>query len=1101
MLALSTKDAVKAVADSNKLNELVNMIKGLPSDRSRAATWILGNPVLLKHIVDTQQVDFLFQMVSRHPQGQPLVKNRGVVEILINHGYVDRILESAEKSAEADLLIASLGGSPTAIKFYTTNGRVNDLVKAFERLKPSRHRDEALRTLFLHPETIFALFRERGVEQTMQLIDLIQYPAFVTRARSNALLALSEIETLSEAKSRQLLADIQGNGYVDMSECLKLVQGSAGEQLIAAGLLPEIKALFSKVRVPGGQRVNKSLDMFYSSETVIKYLNENDRIGEFMQHAKSIIDPNDVGQFARQSIAHQGGCRVLLASTKFADFASLFDDFSDYNKNQFWQSFCANRHVIDYLSYSDDVDAMIQHLKKHVPSIIDRLIVQIAQSESLDNIVRNKKVVNHVVECLATVKPDTRNNLASKLSRHSSALWAMVETDQWESLTAIIDSGKNDRWPMEHWGTCASYQGGLISSLISLDQYGKVSEVLDKSSDSDWHRAWYDLWLRASRGTIDEDINRAEASSATLSQGQWSWLSWAHRAQGDYIKALEAARNSDRHSFQTSIAIEKRDWPEVVSLLEKSAAPQGYIQPSNQDGLNLEHQAMLMVARLYAERHDQLLGPSEAISKIRTESNDPHLQSRCCDALILGQQFESALAFLDQRSIPRALRFRLQQGKYAEAIEMVKWDPANPRAFLTWIRSSTSNPRAAMESTVDLLHAFKLSKRHDDMQVLHKAVIASQPIRFDAPAGPWQPSYEMIDYARELYRHELFDLYWPSLEHINAPAPVMALALSTGARDDLERTLQVSLPRVIQWAENNSMAADERRAAIESMRLVDDVIRTNSVKKSHLDAWVDLVTASAKNGSRLINEAVAVGIVCLRQGRMDDAKRILIPLEETHWVASLALARDAWKRKDWDHAAVHYDRLYRSSRARIEGLYFSGMAMTRAGRADEGEAVMARARKAAYHPRTLLQMGVESLEIGEDETGKAFFEKVFRLALPHDPAQMEAIGHLKACASSPEEVIKWSQQWQMLHARYHYGYGDQAEFLEVPWAKHGAMAERGFAAQDWPAVDQALKVCFEIKPGEAGFFSEWVERLKQAGQNDLATVWKTKLGGEVVSND
>jgi len=218
---------------------------------------------------------------------------------------------------------------------------------------------------------------------------------------------------------------------------------------------------------------------------------------------------------------------------------------------------------------------------------------------------------------------------------------------------------------------------------------------------------------------------------------------------------------------------------------------------------------------------------------------------------------------------------------------------------------------------------------------------------------------------------------------------------------------------------------------------------------------------------------------------MEDAVRILTPLQSTHPVASLALARDAWQRQDWEQAAIHYDRLYRKSRARIDGLYLSGLALSRSGKADEGDEVMAKASRAAYHPRTLVQMGVESLEVGEAEVGKEFLEKVVRLAIPHDPAQMEAIGHLKARARSPAEVIRWSQQWQVLQARYFYGYGDQTELLKVPWAMHVAVAEPAFSEQDWPAVDRALKVCQEIKPHETAFFAEWNERLNQTGQTDF----------------
>jgi hypothetical protein len=89
-------------------------------------------------------------------------------------------------------------------------------------------------------------------------------------------------------------------------------------------------------------------------------------------------------------------------------------------------------------------------------------------------------------------------------------------------------------------------------------------------------------------------------------------------------------------------------------------------------------------------------------------------------------------------------------------------------------------------------------------------------------------------------------------------------------------------------------------------------------------------------------------------------------------------------------------------------------------------------------------MGTESLEIGETEIGKDFLETVFRLSLPHDPLQMDAIRHLKACASSPEEIIKWNQQWQMLRTRFCYWNVNQYELLESPWALHGAIAEQAF---------------------------------------------------------
>ena len=1092
--SLAKPEVMKVLGESEELDTLIEMIKDLPLKGGPSALAMLSHPILLKHLGDTGQVDFLFEMVTRSPDRSRLESNRMVIDMLISHGYVDRLLENAENSKDREALTARLVGSRDAIAFYNKKGRLMELVNLFERLEPGMNRDSAVMSLFGKPELAISVCEEIGVERSMALVNTIQYPFYLASTRANTLIASCEIEKLPEPSLQQLLVDIQSNGVVSLSRCQVLLQGAAGEQLIAAGLLPQIKEMFLKARRPGEKRIDKPLDQFYSSVLVIRHLNASGQMEEFLRHAKSITQPQDVAAFALRLIDSEEGCRIQLSSKRFTDFTSIIETMSEYSQSHFWRSFCANKWVIHYVSYSGDIDAMFGYLieRKQSASEIEGLIVQIAQAKQLDEIFKNRALVSHIVASLPKINTTARNSLASHLSRHSSAIWMMIETGQWDAFVAIIDSGKNDQWPKTHWNTCAGYQGGLISALISMDQYDKVAEVLQKSSESDWHLAWTDLWLRVSRGTIDDDIKRAEANSETLKEGQWRWQSWAQRAQGNNAKATEAAIKANDHSFQTALAIERADWPEVVSLLNKVAAPQGYIQPRAGDESELEHQAMLLVARLYAQQDDQLQEPVDAIANLRSATDNPRLRSRCCDALLLGQQFESTLSFLDQQMSHRALRLRLHQGKYAEAIEAVKWDPLDPQAFLTNIRTSTGNDRDATESTIDLLRVLSRDQRHDDMRLLHEAVIDSQPKNIIG----LQPNHQIINYAKLLYRYELFDLFWPTLDYVDLPPLLHSAVFDGDSQDEVKRTLRYYTPRLVHWATDRQVDTNEMQAAIGALRVADEAIRLNSVPKHQLDTWVDKLTQASETGNQRSEEILAAGIICLRQGRIEDAMRILMPLENTHSVASLALARDAWQRKDWDQAAVHYDRLYRKARARIDAMYLSGLAISRSGKVDEGGEVMAKAIKIAFHPRTFLQLGIELLELGEAELGKEFLQKVVRLVLPHDPAQMEAIGHLKASASSPEEVIKWGQQWQMLQTRYVYGNGDQTEFLQVPWTMQNALAERAFSNEDWPAVDRALKVCHEIKPRETAFFNEWMERLNRAGQTDLATVWKEKVGAQ-----
>lgn len=1091
--SLSTLHAMEAIAESNEFDSLVEMITSLPPERSRAALWTITQPAMLRHLVDTGKVDCLFELISQNPQWSGLSHNTIAVDILINHGYVDRLLESTGHTNGLDFLAARLAGSSTAIKYYTNNGRVNELVRVFEQLKPGMHRDEAFRTLFSNSEAVISLFREHGVDRTMELVDGIQFRAFMTSARSDALMALADLETLSEPRLRQFLDAIQQENYLGPQEQEILIQRSIGAQLVAAGLLPEIKEIFKRSRRPVGERPSKAFDSVYWSWTVIGHLHQSDQMDEYFLHARSITDSNEIYQFARRSIEHQQGCRALLSPNFLHNFVAIVERMSEYSQGQFWKSLCTNQHVLNHLAESEDSDQLLSFLSNRGKTSIEKLITQIAQSPSLDRFFRNRKLVDWIAKTLPTLGSNSRLDFATRLSQDSSALWMIIETDQWESLVAIIESVEDKRLQRNYWHVCAAERGGLLNSLISLGRTDKIDEVLSKSMESDWHRAWFDLWLRKSQGTIDLAITKAESNSANLSEGNWSWLSWARRAQGEYTKAREAAIKSNRNSFLTSIMIEQDDWKAVVDLLEKSAAPHDYIKPAGGDESELEHQAMLMVASLFLQQTDQAFGFSEAITKLRSESDDLSFQSRCCDVLLLGNQFDSALSFLDQIRKNRAIRFRLQQGKYSEAIELTQWDPADPAASVARIRSFATSTRSATESIVDLLRALKHFQRDDEMRLLHQTVIDSQPVIPNAFRKTHQINQELMHYARLLYQHELYNLFWETLDHIDAPAPILTTTLFSETQDDVVRLLQSSLLQLTNRTESRKYGFTGQQATTETLRIVDKALRTNSIPKTQLDAWVNLVTESSTVKANLASTAVAVGIFCLRHGRLGDARRILVPLEDRHWAASLALARDAWKRQDWDQAAVHYDRLYRSSKARTEGLYFSGLAIARSGKTVEGNATMVKAVKEAYHPRTILQMGIESLEIGEQEIGKDFLQTAFRLSLPHDPLQMEAIKHLKACARSPEETIKWNQQWQMLRTRFYYWHVNQDDLLDSPWALQGALAEQAFGLKDWPAVERALGLCFEIKPGETAFFSQWVGRLEMAEQFTLANALKAKL--------
>jgi hypothetical protein len=1088
--SLSHTDVMKAFAGSGNLNAVVEMIRGLPLERGPAALSSISNPILLDHLVDTEQVDLLFEMLLRAPSGSSsMLNNTMVVQLLIKHGYVDRLLEGVETFKDREILTARIVSSSTAVAYYAKKGRLRDLVKLLEQLEPGRTRDTALNSLFQQPELVLSLCKEIGVEKSAALVDTIDNSFFLAQSRANFVITLCTLKKVSEHRLRQLLVDIENSGMVSAPRRQSIVEGAVGEQVIAAGLLPQVKQTFLKISHSSRARNSKPLDDFYSSALVLKHLIQSGRIDEFMEHVRSIPDPLDVIAIANQLVATDQGCQILLSSEGFPVFAAIIETMSAYYQGHYWSLFWSNPKVIHYVSHSEDIDALLRYLTTRNGKIneIEAFVVRIAQDERLDQIVGNRVLMSQLVDSIPRLSATTQANFASQLSRHPNAIWRMVETGQWDSFVAIMECEPSAESRERRWRTCTHPHSGLISALIATDQGDKAIDILHKCADSAVERDSIDQWIRVSTGTLGEDVEALEANAEKLKQDEWRRLASAYRAQGSDSHAVKAAIKANDHNFLTALAIERGDWAEAASLLTQSPAPQPHIHPKEDEALRLEHQGMLLVTRLYAQQHDQLQPPIDALLDLRSETKNMRVRSRCCDALLLGEQFESALSFIDQFFIHRALRLRLHQRKLPSAIRVSEWNPHDPQGFLATMHASVGNDLGAMRATVDLLSALSHAQRHEEMHVLHDAMIESL-LKKSAGVSDGQ---RLMGYATQLYRHELYDLFWLTLEQMDVATLVRSGFLAAHAQDAVDRTARLFLPRVAYGQQSSRATPHDVRSAIAAIRTADDAVRLNSVRKDRLDQWVD--DLSSTSGAWNDEKALAVGIICLRQGRLEDATRILISLEPTYAVASEALARDAWQRKDWDKAAVHYDRLNLKSRDRVEAMYLSGLALSRSGQADAGEAKMAKSLGVAYHPVLQLRLGIELLRLDEPELGNRVLRTVVRLAPHHSGTQLDAIAQLVANASSPEEVHRWSQQWQILQARYVYGNGEQAEFLRVPMMLHNALAEQAFSDKDWQRVDAELEKCRAANDGDSDFYTQWISRLCQAGQTDLAKTWEQKI--------
>lgn len=1033
--SLTKYEVITVLSDSGELDAVIAMLRQLPAERTPSALYLVGHPILLNHLAKTEQVDFVFEMVSRGPMTSSLYANGPMIQLLIDHGYVDRLLASANEPKVREMLASRLLASSAAITHYTKENRLNELVELFEQIEPSMNRDTAIKSLFSQQEMASLMLKELGVDKSFELVSSIQYGFYLAQARSHLITALCSLEKVPESRLRQLLVDVENSGMLSPARRQGLLEGPVGEQLITAGLLPQVKQVFLKGNRPQDQRITKPLDEFYSSPLVLRHLDENSDMDELIEHMRTMRDPNEVSAFARQLIRTPEGCQIILSSKHFPVFASMIESISEYYQSNFWGLFCADRNVIAFVSRSEDSKAVVDYLqaRKHTSNELERLIVQIAQEKQLDEVVANESFVKQLVGGLPRLGEKAKFSVASHLSRHPSAVWKMVESGQWDALAAILDCEATEELRTSRWRSAAQPQVGLVSALVAADQQDRAIEVLRKVSESPWHFALSELWIRLATGTLDQTIEAMEARSDSLQEGEWRWLSWAYRAQAKDEQAIAAARKSGDHSLVTALAIERGDWNEVVALLNQSAAPQTHLPPHDDETRLLEHQGMLLVSRLYANQPDQMQTPIDEILALRAKSNNLRVRSRCCDALLLAEHFEPALSYLDQHFIHRALRLRLHQGEYAAAIKVAKWDPENPRAFLAAVRASTGSDWGAFQATAELLKAMSHDKRHHEMRLLHDAMMQSI---LEKPEVHARTSL-LFGYSMQLYRNELFELYWLALEQADLMPLLLHGLLSAHALDESDRLLSLSLPRLIHGKGFAQPGPNDRPAVMTALKVADEAIRLNVIAKDQLDQWVQSIAKSPGDWANRTDEALAVGILCMNQSRIDDAIRILEPLGKTRPLAFERLARDAWRRQDWSNAARYYGQLNLNARDRLDAMYLSGLAMSRteAATADDqnaAEAKMAQAMACAFHPASQIRVALELQKLGEIDRCNNWLMNVVRQAPHHGSLQMDAIWHLKANARNPEAMIHWCQQWQILQTRYIYGNGDQTEFLKVP---------------------------------------------------------------------
>lgn len=1088
--AMCTMDVMNLLIEAGQAGAIVELANGTPLDRASAVIPAVLHPMVVEYLVKHNQMDNWFNLVLANKIGRAyLFQNSSVIRILVHHGYLERLLEIAGTEENRAAVTAQLLSDPGAVNSYVTDGRVLELVKLFSQLEPGMPRDTALRGLFLRPDSTKAVCRELGVEETYALVNTIQYSFYLTYARANVVIASCSLGKVPEAWLSQLIGDMGDSGFLNESRRLELLTEEVGGQILAAGMLPKLKERFAKVNQRSNRSGSHALNDYYSSPLVLEYLNANGQMEEFVAHTQSIRDPIEIGDFVDRLLASSRGCQIMLSSKGVPTLLEMAGVMSGYYQSHFWERFCTKPSVIDFVLESDDSDALLQFLtsRKQTEHEFERLVVQIAQHKRLKRLAKNKTLVKHLVGFLPKATASTQTSVASNVSNNATLVWAMVESDQWDALSSLVQCEASPNAKTTRWNEFVWKSGGVVHALIANAKTELAMELLQKAENSSDGLINDLLWLRLANGTLNEQIAALESQADSLQLKQWRWLALAYRAKGEDEKAKAAATKAADRGLLTALAIERSDWATAASILQDSSAPFAGLSPSNDEELKLEHQGMLLLARRYAGQTDQLQMPIDTLIELRTKSTNARVRSRCCDALLLAEQFPPALSFIDEQIPHRALRLRLHQHEYALAINAMKWNPDDPKSFLTKVRQSTGNDLGMIHSTAELLRALNHEEKHHDMRMLHEALIQWL---LEKPSG-FQRSQPLGFYASQLYRNGLVDLFWATLPHIDASGVLLYSNLLAGTtNDEVARTFSLYLPALMM--ERSVGVGDQPviPVLIDRLRIAESILQSGEASEDQLKEWLQRAIGPHRNVYMQPEVAFTLGVLCLKQERLDDAKSVLEPLIDAFPLAALALARDAWSRQDWIAASTYFDRFHRGSSDRIEAIYLSGLALSRSEQSKAGAEKMEKALLVNYQPVSQLRLAFELQRLGETELANDLARKVVRIASHHSYSHLEAIMHLIDNSSSSQEVASWCQQWQFVQSRYKYGNGEQTEFLRVPLKLHNALAEQALSDKDWDRLSEELKICKAIGIKDESFAQRWTERLLEAGQKTLADAWK-----------
>lgn len=614
----------------------------------------------------------------------------------------------------------------------------------------------------------------------------------------------------------------------------------------------------------------------------------------------------------------------------------------------------------------------------------------------------------------------------------------------------------------------------LAPQMIAANDWSLLEQWLELGRGTDPGRAQLVAYWHL-RGRLPQELEKAQQDLAKSPADSdiASLVAMLLRAEGKHEQALATAASAKLNSpaLLQGLSREQGDWPRLAKLHETKVA-------------NVRLESHRLALRGAAFRlADELENANTAFDQLiaHAASDDVWYAAK---ALLLNDRPKEAIKLLEPGLRPMAFDLLVQRQEHTAALELA--GITEDTVFnQDWLGKMTGPQLVRASKTVDrfayataIANELRLLGKQKQFEELQAFLVRAA--ENEDPRGAQWNSLARLERGPGRQR-ELLERYSRSVELNHAYVFTQLFA----------KRLQ---PAALTWWEVLGLKAKPESAA-ERLNAVAVALLPKTYKTDADSIWaVARRTAEARAAHPDTDPAlrarihVALAEAWLARGEREEAEKQFQDAVSANAIGAEAYGDYLLAEQRWLDAVAQFEKLTAASPGHTLGWYLRGLALRRAGQADEADKLQRTANLMVLDAASRYSLALALNDRNLKDEAREQWQLLQRTGFPEDQYVTIAnqyLGNLVTEKSPNSAADHWEQ------ARFHLlrpglNLIEQAGYLDIGLAVHRLRARHLLASGDKAAAIAELRTCEKLLPANIRVIEEFVPLLSKAGETKAA---------------